>query len=206
MIATIIVVGLVMTLAQVVALGTLPALAASKTPLADASARFLGSWGALMMTAGAAISMSGNNMGQALSGSRSLFALAENGDVPAMFGRVHPAFRTPAVAIAFTAAVSLVLALSGTFASMAAVSAVSRLVVYVGTCASVLALRRGGRAPFTIAFGPVVPCLAMIISLAILYGASPTQRYAGVIALGLGAILFGAARLGTRGHSPEMSS
>jgi amino acid transporter len=104
-----------------------------------------------MMTAGAAISMSGNNMGQALSGSRSLFALAEHGDVPAVFGHVHSSFRTPAAAIAFTAAVSLALALSGTFASMAAVSAVSRLVVYVGTCASVLALRRNGRAPLIVA-------------------------------------------------------
>ena len=195
MIATILVVGLVMTLAQVVALGTLPAIAASKTPLADASARFLGSWGALMMTAGAAISMSGNNMGQALSGSRSLYALAENGDVPAVFGRVHAGFRTPAIAIAFTAAVSLGLALSGSFSSMAAVSAVSRLVVYVGTCASVLALRRHGRAPFTVALGPIVPCLAILISLAILYGATPAQRIAGAIALGLGAILFSAARL-----------
>jgi hypothetical protein len=102
------------------------------------------------------------------------------------------------IAIAFTAAVSLALALSGSFASMAAVSAVSRLVVYVGTCASVLALRRGGRAPFTIALGPVIPCLAILISLAILYGATPAQRVAGGIGLGLGAILFGLARLGSR--------
>ena len=197
MVMTIAIVAVVMTLAQVVTLGTLPALASSKTPLADSAALFLGAWGALLMTSGAALSMTGNNVGQALSGSRSLFALSENGDVPAIFGRVHPRFRTPHAAIVFTSLVSLVLALSGSFATMAAVSAVSRLVVYVGTCASVLALRRQGRAPFAIPLGPVIPGLALLVSLAILYGASPTQRRAGAIALLVGAALFLIARMTT---------
>jgi len=194
MVMTILIVAAVLTLAQVVALGTLPALAASKTPLADSAAGFLGAGGALMMTAAAAVSMTGNNMGQALSGSRNLFALAEHRDVPAVFGRVHPRFRTPSIAIAFTSIVSLALALSGSFAALAAVSAVSRLVVYVATCASVLALRRQGRAPFTIPLGPVIPGVALLVSAAILYGATPLQRRAGLIALVAGAILYVAAR------------
>src|SRR5215218_3592010 len=49
LIMTIIVVTAVMTLAQVVAVGTLPALASSKTPLADAATRFLGAAGAAMI-------------------------------------------------------------------------------------------------------------------------------------------------------------
>src|SRR6185436_15866099 len=67
MIMTIVISGTVMTLAQVVAIGTLPGLVASKTPLADASVLFIGMSGALLMTTGAAVSMAGNNMGQALS-------------------------------------------------------------------------------------------------------------------------------------------
>src|SRR5436190_4102253 len=81
MIATIIIVAIVMTLAQVVALGTLPDLAHSVTPIATAAGLFMGAGGALLMTAGASISVAGNNVGAALSGSRSLFALAEQGDV-----------------------------------------------------------------------------------------------------------------------------
>ena len=61
--------------------------------------------------------MTGNNAGQVLSGSRMLFALAEHGQLPAFFGRIHPRFRTPANAIVFTSAVALALALSGSFAS-----------------------------------------------------------------------------------------
>jgi basic amino acid/polyamine antiporter, APA family len=94
LIATIFIVGAITILTQVVAYGTLPGIAASKTPLADSAATFMGVAGAAMITIGAVFSTSGNNMGQALSGSRSLFALAEQGDLPRWFGVVHPAFRT----------------------------------------------------------------------------------------------------------------
>jgi APA family basic amino acid/polyamine antiporter len=196
LIMTIVVVTVVTTLAQVVALGTLPSLASSKTPLADAAAQFLGAGGAALITIGAVLSTSGNNMGQALSGSRNLFALAEQKDLPAFFGRVHPEFRTPMNAILVTAGVSLVLAVSGTFQSLAAASAISRLIVYVATCASTLRLR-GRRfegvinpAVFSAPFGPVIPLAAIVIALAILAGATPLQLTAGTGALGAGAVLY----------------
>jgi amino acid transporter len=198
MVTTIIIVAIVMTLVQVVAMGTLPTLGESRTPLAVASLLFLGAWGALLMTTGGAVSMTGNNVGQALSGSRNLYALAEQGDLPAFFGRVHSRFQTPAVAIVVTSLVALGLALSGSFATLAASSAVSRLLVYTGTCASVLALRRQGPASFTIPGGPVVPVLALAISVAILFGATPLQREVGLIALVVGAGLYLTARWRTR--------
>jgi amino acid transporter len=196
LIMTIVVVTIIMTLAQVVALGTLPGLAASKTPLADAAMLFMGGAGALMITMGAVGSTCGNNIGQALSGSRNLFALAEQGDLPAFFGRVHPVYRTPVNAIVVTAAVALVLAVSGTFATMAAVSAISRLLVYVATCAATLRLRNAAfdatvnPATFRVPFGPVIPLAAIVIALAILAGASMQQVIAGAVALAAGAILY----------------
>ncbi len=198
MVMTIVIVAVVMTLAQVVAMGTLPNIAGSQRPLADASLIFIGAWGALLMTTGAAVSMSGNNMGQALSGSRNLYALAEQGDLPSVFGRVHPRFHTPAVAIVVTAVVALGLALSGNFVTLAASSAVSRLMVYAGTCASVLVLRRQGRAAFTIPGGPVIPVVALVVSLAILGGATTLQLQVGLVALVIGAVLYAVARWRSR--------
>jgi amino acid transporter len=204
LIMTIVIVTVVLTLAQVVALGTLPDLAASKTPLADASARIMGATGAAVITLGAVLSTLGNNMGQALSGSRSLFALAENGDVPRVFARVNVRFGTPVVAILFTAAVSLVLAATGSFVGMAAASAVSRLVVYVATCAAALRLRSprfAGDVPapkMTVPFGPMIPILAILIALAILAGATPQQLSAGAYALAAGGVLFAIAVLSRR--------
>lgn len=194
MVMTIVIVGIVMTLAQVVAMGTLPNIAASQRPLADASLIFLGAWGALLMTTGGAVSMTGNNMGQALSGSRNLYALAEQGDLPSFFGKVHAKFHTPATAIIITSLVALALALFGDFVTLAASSAVSRLLVYAGTCASVLVLRRQGPAAFTIPGGPVVPVIALVISLAILGGATSLQLQVGGYALVAGAALYVIAR------------
>jgi len=195
MITTIAIVTTVLTLAQIVALGTLPNLATSTTPLADAALIFMGTGGALLMTAGAAVSVAGNNMGAALSGSRSMFALAEQGDIPRIFGHIHSTYRTPDVAIIVTCLTTLTLALTGSFGQLAAVSAIGRLLVYSGTCASVLRLRRQGPAPFTIAGGPLVPIVALAVCVAMLAGATQDQLVRGGVALVVGAILFLIARM-----------
>jgi basic amino acid/polyamine antiporter, APA family len=207
LVMTVVSVTIVMVLVQIVALGTLETLEGSTTPLADAAGRFMGPMGAALLTIGAVISTSGNSMGQALSGSRSLFALAEQGDIPRFFGYVHPSFRTPLTAILVTCAVSLVLALSGTFVALAAASAVARLLVYVATCAATMRLRGAAfagevrPATFKLPGGPLIPILAILISLSILFGATQTQLISGTAALAVGAVLyFIAVRGSSRGR------
>ncbi len=196
LVTTIISVTLVMALAQMVTAGTLPNAAASKTPVADAALLFMGGGGALLVGVGSILSMTGNNAGHILTGSRMLYALAENKELPAFFGRIHPVWRTPANAIVFTSLVALGLALSGSFAKLAAASAVARLITYTGACASTLALRHARfsdavkPATFVVWFGPVVPVLAALISLAILAGASVEQLVSGIAALAVGAAFF----------------
>lgn len=195
-VATMITVSIVMALTSLVATGVLPDLAAARTPLADGAAIFLGVTGALVISIGSVVSMTGNNMGQILNGSRSLFALAENGDLPRWFARVHPRYHTPSNAILFTAAVALILGLTGSFVALAAVSAIARLVMYLAVCASTLVLR--GRVPsgdvgpaqFTVPGGAVVPVMASIVALGILAGASTAQLTSGAAALAVGAVLF----------------
>ncbi len=204
LIMTIVIVTIVMVLVQVVTLGTLEQATRTATPLADAAGVFMGAAGVLLLTIGATISTSGNSMGQALSGSRSLFALAEQRDVPRVFGYVHPRFRTPSNAIVFTCAVSLALALSGTFVTLAAASAISRLLVYVATAASVVLLRQPKYAgvvqpaTFTLPLGPVIPAAAILISLSIIAGATRVQLLAGGGALAAGAVLYVIAIAGQR--------
>jgi len=203
-VACLITVSIVMSLTSVVATGVLPDVAATRTPLADGAAIFLGAWGAAMISIGSVVSMTGNNMGQLLNGSRTIFALAENGDLPRWFGKVHAGYRTPANAILFGAAVALILALTGSFVQLAAVSAIARLVMYLAVCLSTLVLRKMDRdgsgasgfsrivAPpqFTVPFGPVIPILASIVALGILAGATRPQLISGVAALAAGAVLF----------------
>lgn len=198
MVMTIAIVTLLTILVQVVAQGVLADVAISKAPLADAAVIFLGAGGALLLTIGAVISTTGNNMGQSLSGSRSLFALAEQRDLPSAMAWVHPRWRTPVVAIVVTSAVALALAVTGSFSTLALASAVSRLLVYAGTAAAVLALRREGRAPFTIPGGPIVPVAALLVCLALVAAATSEQFRIGGLALIVGAVLFAAARWADR--------
>jgi amino acid transporter len=196
---TILTVAVVMTLTSVVATGVLPDVAATQTPLADGAALFLGAVGALVISVGSVVSMTGNNMGQVLTGSRTIFALAENGDLPRWFARVHPGYQTPSNAILFTGVVALTLALTGSFVTLAAVSAVARLVMYLAVCTATLVLRRRrptaemGDAQFTAPLGPVVPVLASVVALSILAGATPQQLLMGAYALLAGAVLFAIA-------------
>ena len=190
-VAVLVVVSIVMSLTSVVATGILADVAGTRTPLADASALALGAWGAAMIAIGSVVSMTGNNMGQLLNGSRTIFALAENGDLPRWFGKVHPKYRTPSNAVLFGAGVALVLALSGSFVTLAAVSAIARLVMYLAVCLSVLVLRkREGRATFTVPLGPVIPIVASLVAFGILAGATQAQLVSGVAALAAGAVLF----------------
>jgi amino acid transporter len=195
-VTTLALVTLVFLLAQVVAMSVLADVASSRTPLADAAGVMLGGAGALLISAGAVISMTGNNAGQVLTGSRMLYALAENGELPAWFARVHPGFRTPHNAVVFTSLVALVLMLSGSFVFLAAVSAVARLLTYTGACAAMLALRspryQGTVQPatFVVPGGIAAPALALGSSMLILVLANRQQLLAGAAALLAGAVLY----------------
>jgi basic amino acid/polyamine antiporter, APA family len=196
LVATILTVMTVMTLAQLVAQSVLPDLAMHSTPMADAAAVFLGASGALLIGVGSVVSMTGNNAGQILNGSRMLFALAEHRQLPAVFGWIHPRFRTPTHAILFTSVVALGLALTGSFVKLAVVSALARLVTYAGVSAATLRLRsprfadRVAPATFVAPMGPVVPVIAMVVSAAIAAGATREQLLGGCAALAAGAVFY----------------
>jgi len=199
MIATIVIAAVVMTLTQLVAQGVLGDLANHRTPIADAAALLFGAGGALLVGAGSVISMTGNNAGGVLSGSRMLFALADQGDLPVFFGRIHPRYRTPSNSVLFTSVVALLLALTGTFTTTAVVSALARLVAYAGVSAATLRMRSPRfagvvkPATFTIPGGPTVPIVATPIAVAIIVGATREQLLGGFAALAVGAVLFAAA-------------
>jgi basic amino acid/polyamine antiporter, APA family len=214
MVATIVSVMIVMTLTQVVAQGVLPDLAGHATPIADAAAAFMGATGALLIGLGSVVSMTGNNAGQVLSGSRMIFALAEQGQLPQFLARIHPEYRTPANAIVFTSAVALTLALSGSFAQIALVSALARLLMYAGSAAATLRLRSlppAGLvkpARFVAPLGPAMPLVAIGVCVVLAAGATRAQLLSGFIALLVGAALYLtqkrlSARIHTRIRQPS---
>jgi amino acid transporter len=183
---------------QAVCIGTLPELATSQRPLADAAARFLGSGGAMMITAGILVSLAGNLNVLILAASRTIFAMAEGGALPAGLAAVHPRFRTPAVAVLATTAVMLALALSHTFIYLVTVSTVARLVTYFATCGALPMLRqRRGGAPatgFRLRGGIWISAAAMALCLWLLSNASLTEERDTAIAAALGFVIYGVYR------------
>lgn len=178
---------------QWVALGTLPGLAESATPLADAAARFGGGWLALVLTVGATVSILGTNSNTIMLGPRYLHALAMDGYGPRALASIHPRFRTPTVAILTLGAFSLVLALSGSFVQLALLSVVARLFTYIGTAVSVLVLRkRYGNQPGAMRLpgGPLIPVVALLLSVGLLASAKIENLAAGAVALLIGAVIY----------------
>ncbi len=146
-------------LVQVVCIGTLPGLATAERPLAAATARFLGPAAAAGVAAAAMLTALGTLNALMLTGPRLLFALAEQGQIPAVFSRLHPRFRTPYVALLVSAALKLGLAISGTFLYALTLSTIIRLTYFALTCAALPVLRRRyprRPAPFRVWGGGVV--------------------------------------------------
>jgi amino acid transporter len=97
-----------------------------------------------------------------------LYAMAHIGSMPGWFGAVHGRFHTPANAIGFYTVFSAVLALSGGFVWLAAMSTVVRLLVYVGCIATLPLLHKKlGERPgqFRLPGGMIIPVLALLPSL-----------------------------------------
>jgi amino acid transporter len=127
--------------AQLAVLATLTEPAATDRPLAASARVMLGSGGAVLITIAALISVYGWLASNMLNVPRLTMAMAERGDLPAFFGRIHPQFHTPWISILIFAAVSLALALQAGLLQNLSLSAVSRLFVYGGVCAALPVLR-----------------------------------------------------------------
>lgn len=191
----IVIVTLLYTLVQLVALGTLPNLAALEegAPLADAAVLLVGAWAGYLMTVGAAISIEGNVGNTMLMGPRYLFALAQDGFGPRFLAQVHPRYRTPAAAIVTQGVLALILALSGSFVQLAMLSIIARLSTYIGTAAAVPVLRRKfprKEGAFVLPGGPIIPIAALALCLVFLLSTTMWNLVAGAIALVVGMVLY----------------
>jgi basic amino acid/polyamine antiporter, APA family len=129
---------------QIIAQGILGgALAGSAAPLADAMTRIDPRLRVLLLT-GAALSMLGWLGADILASPRILFAIARDGRLPALLGRLNPKTHTPDAAILVYTGVGALLALSGTFAELAVLSALATTVLYAYMCLAAWRLQQRG--------------------------------------------------------------
>src|ERR1700675_458309 len=127
---------------QWVVVGVLGPSATTDRPLAEVARITMGNRGAELVAIGALVSVYGYLSAKLLGMPRVTFALAKSGDLPRIFAKVSPTFRTPWFSILFYAAAVWGLAMAGSFAWNATLSVVARLFYYAVVWAALIALRR----------------------------------------------------------------
>lgn len=184
---------------QIVSIGTLPGLATSERPIADAASVFLGPFGAAFITVGALISIFGNLNVGVLASTRMLFAMSEQRDLPAVFERTHERFKTPYVAIIATAIVILILTIQSSFLTAVAIATITRLLVYATTCLALPIFRRRKdvpAAPFSVPLGIGTAVLSILLIIWLLTNVDfAKEGLAILVAAVIGLIIFAGFRL-----------
>lgn len=189
---------------QVVAQGVLGTELAASTaaPLAEGAARFLGNAGLTLMLLGAVCSMFGYVSGDMLSSPRSLYALARDGFLPRALARIHPARRTPHVAIWTHAGLAMIFASTNTFQGLAIISNVGLLLLYLLCCGAALELaRRDVRTespPFSVPLPWVWPVAGGALVIWILSTATVAEVALTGAVLGIATLLYVGTRFRSR--------
>jgi basic amino acid/polyamine antiporter, APA family len=177
------VVAVIYMLVQVVVSGTLSDPAATQRPIADSAMAVLGSRAAAAISIGALFSIYGYLSANMLHTPRLTFALAERGDIPAIFARIHPRFRTPDVSIVLYTAFLLAFTLAGSFRWNITLSAIVRLFAYGSIAIALLILRKRnpGADAFRLPGGPVLAIVAIVFCM-VLLARAPLSNSTAVLA------------------------
>ena len=196
--------------AQLTVLVTLSEPAATNRPLAASARVMLGEPGAVIITVAALISVYGWVASNMLNVPRLTMAMAEHGALPSFFAKIHPKYRTPWISILIFAAISLALSLQAGLLQNLSLSAVSRLLLYGGVCASLPVFRwreaRGIATPgvepalFRVRGGTILAGIGVVLSLLL---ATRMNRNDG-IKLGI-TILIAAAHWWYLSRRPELA-
>ncbi|HEM2549190.1 TPA: amino acid permease [Streptococcus suis] len=157
----------------------------TKAPVQDALVKMIGPAGYWLVSIGALISITGLNMGESIMVPRFGAAIAEEGLLPAAIARKNSK-DAPVVAIIISCVIAIILLLSGSFEILATLSVVFRFFQYIPTALAVNKLRKdepNAQVVFRLPFGPVIPTIAVVISLIMIWGDNPMNFVYGAIGL-----------------------
>ncbi|MEK7283282.1 MAG: APC family permease [Acidobacteriota bacterium] len=179
-IATVLAVCGIYLMVHTVATGMLPGLASEQAPLATAAGMMAGPAGRYAMTLIAATSMAGCALISLVGGTRLLYAMSRARQVPWWMGSLHAAWRTPVKATLLMGGIGTGLAIASAYSTLAAISAGTRLLVYLACC---LACLRG-------AGGRIIPVLTSLAIVALLCALKKEEIMWGLSGIIIGTVLY----------------
>jgi ethanolamine permease len=146
-----------------------PGAAPSDSPLPLALSQITGNSGwiyHLLITIGL-MGLVASFHGIILASGRATFEFGKAGNIPAVFGRVHPGFKTPANALLINMMIGIIALLTGKTSEIITISVFGALSLYFISMVSFLALRKNEAAlprPFKVPLYPYFPVIALILS------------------------------------------
>jgi amino acid transporter len=157
---------------QVAAQGMLGGeLSGSAAPLSDIADRLHPGAGMIVVMT-ATVSLVGVLLGDLLGSSRLLYALAQDGFLPAALARISDRYRVPTGAIFAHAAAGWLFAAGGTFTGLALISGGAFCIVYIACCAAAARLQWTHRSetehPLILPGGPAIPLVGIVLLLLVL--------------------------------------
>ncbi len=192
------VVAVLYMLIQLVTQAAVPNLADSKTPLLDASASLFGNAGAVILMIGVAASVIANLLGAMFSSTRLTYALSLEKSLPQWFGEVHSKFLTPANSVIFFGVSAFLLSAFGSFTVLAAMTVLSRLFLYIMSCAAIPRLRSQfiGDGRFILRGGYTIPILGILACLWLMMQVSERSIWMTALFIAIGSGLYWLGRKG----------
>lgn len=161
-------------------------------PVQDAFVAMIGPMGNWMVAIGALISIAGLNIGESIMVPRFGAAIADEGLLPAKISEKNKN-DAPVVAIIISSVIAILLLLTGSFESLATLSVVFRFFQYIPTALAVLTLRKKypeKKVTFRVPGGPVIPILAVGVSLVMLIAADPKNLLYGAIGVAIASVVY----------------
>ena len=184
------VVAVIYSLVQVVVSGTLADPTATQRPLAESAGHIFGAGAAAAIAVGALVSIYGYLSANMLHTPRLTFALAERGDFPEIFARIHAKFQTPHVSILLYTALLLAFTLWGNFRWNITLSAIARLFTYssVAIALLILRLKQPHANAFRVPAGEVLAVLSILFCVVLLVRAPLSNSSALIVTATLAAL------------------
>ena len=180
------------------------ALAGHPAPVTAVAEQILRGGGALVVIT-ASLALFGCLQGDLLGTSRLLYALGRDGLLPRHLAQVTPTSRVPLVAIVTHASLAFLVALAGSFNTLALVSGGAFCFVYIGCAAAAWQLQRRNfsqtPAPLILPGGALIPAVGVIGFVAILLTLQRQEWLAIVAAIAcICALYFVGSRLRNSAH------
>jgi amino acid transporter len=193
LIAALIAVSLLYAGVQAVSMAAVPDLATKTQPLVEVAATLLGPIGAVILTVGILTSIGGNLLGSSFTTPRVTYRLALDGYLPRWLGGVHSRYHTPAWSIIAYGVLCFLLAAKGSFAWLAGLSVLTRILLYLCCIGGIPRVRRlMGAVPGTLHLpgGYLIPGIAAAVCLALLTQVGAQAWLVTAAFLGAGTLLY----------------